>query len=192
MSDGRRSLAHSEPAVQLAVDPATAHIDGELVALIPALRMLARSFCKNPFDADDLVQETLTKAIANASKFRAGTNLKAWLFTIMRNSFYTSAKVRRREQPGQEDCVADVLSISQSQDWSVQGNEIRASLDALPAEQREVLVLVGILGVSYEEAAEMTGCAIGTIKSRLNRARHRLLELLHAENVSELFEGRVH
>ncbi|MGX1306202.1 RNA polymerase sigma factor (sigma-70 family) [Amorphus suaedae] len=192
MSAGHRSPVLAHPAVPLSVDPATAHIDGDLVALIPALRMFARTFCKNTFDADDLVQETLTKAIANATKFRPGTNLKAWLFTIMRNSFYTSAKVRRREQPGQEDCVADVLSVAQSQDWSVRGTEIRSSLDALPPEQREVLVLVGILGVSYEEAAEMTGCAIGTIKSRLNRARHRMLELLHAENVAELFEGRVH
>jgi len=192
MSACHGTTALPDLAAPLPVHPATAHIDRDLVALIPALRMFARTFCKSGFDVDDLVQETLTKAIANAEKFRPGTNLKAWLFTIMRNAFYTSAKVRRREQPGYEDCVSDVLTVAQSQDWAVRGLEIRASLDALPPEQREVLVLIGILGVSYEEAAEMTGCAIGTIKSRLNRARHRMLLLLQAENVAELFEGRIH
>ena len=192
MSGFRRDSISSEPAVALSVDPALAHLNRDIVELIPALRMFARTFCKNAFDADDLVQETLTKAIANNSKFRPGTNLKAWMFTIMRNSFYTSTKVRRREQPGSEECVSDQRSVAQSQDWSMQGREVRASLDALPSEQREVLVLIGILGVSYEEAAEMTGCAIGTIKSRLNRARHRMLALLQSETVSELFDTSVH
>ncbi|WP_051089820.1 sigma-70 family RNA polymerase sigma factor [Amorphus coralli] len=154
--------------------------------------MFARTFCKNDFDADDLVQETLSKAIANIAKFQPGTNLKAWMFTIMRNAFYTSAKLRKREQPGSEECVSDNRWVGQTQDWAVQGGEVRASLDALPRDQREILVLIGILGVSYEEAADMTGCAIGTVKSRLNRARRRMLALLETETVSELFETSVH
>jgi len=192
MTGFQSSSPAPEAVVAFSVDPATVHLNRDIVELIPALRMFARTFCKNDFDADDLVQETLSKAIANIAKFQPGTNLKAWMFTIMRNAFYTSAKLRKREQPGAEECVADNRWVGQTQDWAVQGGEVRASLDALPRDQREILVLIGILGVSYEEAADMTGCAIGTVKSRLNRARRRMLALLETETVSELFETSVH
>jgi len=160
----------------------------EIVAVIPALRAFARTLTRNSFDSDDLVQDTITRAIANAHRFQPGTNLKSWLFTIMRNNFYTTAKRQTREQPGSADCVSGSPSVMPGQEWSVRGVELRLALEALPDEQREVLILIGVLGISYEEAATICGCAVGTIKSRLNRARHRMLERLEAQEVSDLLD----
>lgn len=150
----------------------------EIVNLIPALRAFARTFYREPTHADDLVQETLTRALANIHQFRPGTSMKSWLFTIMRNAFYTKIKIDTREAPGAADCVSLRPAADPTQEWSYRGHEIAAAIDRLPAQQREVLVLIGLRGVSYEEATEICGCAMGTIKSRLNRARHRLLEEL--------------
>lgn len=149
--------------------------DGEIVELIPALRAFARTFCREPTDADDLVQETLTKAIANIDKFKPGTRMKSWLFTIMRNTFCTRIVAYRKEQPGLTDCVSAQPAMEASQDWCVRKSEVESAIGRLPEQQREVLVLIGMLGVTYEEAAEICGCAIGTVKSRLNRARTSLL-----------------
>lgn len=156
----------------------SAQSDGEIVSLIPALRAFARTFYREPSDADDLVQETLTKAIAKIHQFEPGTSLKSWLFTIMRNTFYTKIKMTTREAPGAADCVSLRPAVDASQEWSVRGREISAALDRLPAQQREVLVLIAVMGVSYVEAATICGCATGTIKSRLNRARVSLVEEL--------------
>lgn len=146
----------------------------EVVELIPALRAFARTFCRSPSDADDLVQETLAKAIANLHRFEPGTKLKSWLFTIMRNTFLTNVAKSRRETTGVE--IEDPSSGPQApQEWSAQVREVRAAIGRLPQAQREVLVLVGMLGVSYEEAARICDCAVGTVKSRLSRARAALL-----------------
>jgi RNA polymerase sigma-70 factor (ECF subfamily) len=165
--------------------------DNEIVELIPALRAFARTFCRSPADADDLVQETLTKGIANIDKFKPGTRLKSWLFTIMRNTFCTRIVSYRREQPAAADCASSQPVVEASQDWSVRGREVRAAIERLPAQQREVLVLIGVLGVSYEEAAEICECAIGTVKSRLNRARNSLLEDLGENSTRSLVEAPV-
>ena len=141
---------------------------------IPALRAFARSLTHDPTEADDLVQETLTKAIAKLHQFEPGTRLRSWLFTIMRNSFHTRRGRRGREPTGAADCVSGKPWAAASQDWSA---ELRQTLDAvrrLPRTQRETLVLVAMLGLGYDEAARICGCPIGTIKSRLNRARARL------------------
>lgn len=163
-------------------------IPQEIADLIPALRAFARTLVRNPFDADDLVQETLLKGIANVHRFTPGTSLKSWLFTILRNTFYTSIKISNREHPGATDCVSGDCAILPGQEWTIRGRELRVALDRLPHDQREVLILIGVLGASYEEAAEICGCAMGTIKSRLNRARTRMLEYLEAEDVRDLFE----
>ncbi|BBE72833.1 sigma-70 family RNA polymerase sigma factor [Oharaeibacter diazotrophicus] len=165
----------------------------EIAALIPALRAFARTLVRNPTDADDLVQETLAKGIANAHRFQPGTSLKSWLFTIQRNTFYTSLKISGREHPGAAGCVSETCVLPPTQEWSLRGLELREALDRLPPEQREVLILIGVLGVSYEEAAEICGCAVGTIKSRLNRARNRMLAFLEAERADDLFvtDGRM-
>jgi RNA polymerase sigma-70 factor (ECF subfamily) len=147
---------------------------GEVVELIPALRAFARTFCRSPADADDLVQETLAKAIANLHRFEPGTKLKSWLFTIMRNTFLSGVAKSRRETTGV--AVEEAGSGPKApQEWSAQVSEVRAAMAKLPQAQREVLVLVGMLGVSYEEAARICDCAVGTVKSRLSRARAALV-----------------
>ena len=165
-------------AVREPIILATPQVSSEMVALIPALRAFARTFCPDASDADDLVQETLMKGIANIGQYQPGTRLKSWLFTIMRNTFYTRAKLRKREAPGGADCVSSLPVAEATQEWSIRGTEIEVAINALPPQQREVLILIGVLGISYEESARICDCAIGTIKSRLNRARCTLLELL--------------
>ncbi len=160
-----------------------------VVQIIPALRAFARTFCRDPNDADDLVQETLTKAIASLDSFEPGTRLKSWLFTIMRNTFYTKIKVATRESPGAMDCVSAQPISAASQEWSIRGQEVRDAINKLPRSHREVLVLVGMLGMSYEETAAICGCAIGTIKSRLNRAWANVLEALGEESPHTLVES---
>ena len=162
--------------------------DATIVEMIPALRAFARTFCRDPSDADDHVQETLTKGIANIDKFEPGTRMKSWLFTIMRNTFYTRVKAYMREAPGLVDCASSRPTAEATQEWTVRGHEVHEAINRLPEHQREALVLIGVLGVSYEEAAEICDCAIGTIKSRLNRARATLLEELGENSPEALVE----
>ncbi|MCG6116123.1 MAG: sigma-70 family RNA polymerase sigma factor [Mesorhizobium sp.] len=158
--------------------------DAEMVKLLPALRAFARTFHRDRDEADDLVQETLSKGLSNMHQFRPGTSMKSWLFTIMRNTFYTQVKRNQRESPGAADCISAKPSTNPTQEWSARGKEVAAALQRLPQEQREIVILVGVLGQSYEEASEICGCAMGTVKSRLNRARLRLLQELREETVS--------
>jgi RNA polymerase sigma factor (sigma-70 family) len=160
----------------------------EIVQLIPALRAFARALCRNECDADDLVQETLIKAIAKIEQFTPGTSLRSWLFTIMRNTFYTKLRLARRESTGSADCISSSPAVNPTQEWSSRGRELNEALQRLPQTQREILMLIGVLGVSYLEAADMYGCAVGTIKSRLNRARQRLLEELGEDSVGASVE----
>ncbi len=153
----------------------------DVVAMIPALRAFAWSLCHNGSDADDLVQDTLIKAWTNRDKFELGTNLRAWLFTILRNTYYTQAIRRRREVRDESGEYAANVRTPPTQDWSVAMRALQAALNQLPDEHREALILVGAAGLSYEEAAEICGCALGTIKSRVNRARARLLKIMDAE-----------
>jgi RNA polymerase sigma-70 factor (ECF subfamily) len=169
-----------------APDPGWRH---EVVALIPALRAFAWSLSHNSADADDLVQDTLIKAWTHREKFEPGTNLRAWLFTILRNTYYTNAVRRRREVADEDGKHAAALSEGPTQDWSVAMRALQAALKQLPDEHREALILVGAAGLTYEEAAEICGCALGTIKSRVNRARARLLRLMDAEVASDTFAG---
>ncbi|MET0274815.1 MAG: sigma-70 family RNA polymerase sigma factor [Phenylobacterium sp.] len=165
---------------------ATSSWRDEVVGLIPALRAFAWSLSHNGSDADDLVQDTLIKAWTNRDKFEPGTNLRAWLFTILRNTYYTSLLRRRREVRDEEGEYAATLKTPPTQDWSVAMRSLQAALQQLPAEHREALVLVGAAGLSYEEAAEICGCALGTIKSRVNRARARLLKIMDADDATDV------
>ena len=164
--------------------------DVSIVDLIPALRAFARTFCRDADDADDLVQETLTKGIANIDKFEPGTRMKSWLFTIMRNTYYTQIKITVREAPGLLDCVSSRPVSEASQEWSVQSREVRDAIQQLPEHQREVLMLIGVLGMSYEDTADICRCAVGTVKSRLNRARAGVLEYLGESSPRTLVERR--
>jgi RNA polymerase sigma-70 factor (ECF subfamily) len=150
----------------------------ELVALIPALRAFARGFCRSGADADDLVQETLLKGVANIHRYEPGTNMKSWLFTIMRNTFYTRIRIVTREGPAAADCVSATPVAQPPQEWRLRGQEIIRAVAELPDRQREVLILISVLGLSYLDTAEICDCAVGTVKSRLNRARARLVALL--------------
>lgn len=158
----------------------------EVVAMIPALRAFAWSLSHNGSDADDLVQDTLIKAWSNRDKFEPGTNLRAWLFTILRNTYYTQVIRRRREVRDETGEYANNVRTPPTQDWSVALRALQTALGQLPAEHREALILVGAAGLSYEEAAEICGCALGTIKSRVNRARARLLKIMDADEASDV------
>ena len=158
----------------------------DVVRMIPALRAFAWSLCHNGSDADDLVQDTLIKAWTNREKFEPGTNLRAWLFTILRNTYYTQVIRRRREVRDEQGEYAGALKSAPTQDWSVAMHAMQDALKHLPDEHREALVLVGAAGLSYEEAAEICGCAVGTIKSRVSRARARLLKIMDADDASDV------
>ena len=149
-----------------------------IVSAIPRLRAVAISLTGDTDRADDLVQETMLRAYANIDKFQPGSNLGAWLFTILRNQFRSEYRKRKREVEDVDGRHVESLTASPEQFGKVEFNELRSALTLLPPEQREALVLVGASGFSYEEAAEICNCAVGTIKSRLNRARTRLSQIL--------------
>jgi RNA polymerase sigma-70 factor (ECF subfamily) len=149
-----------------------------ILATVPSLRAFAVSLCGNLDRADDLVQETLTRALANIDSFRPGTNMAAWLFTILRNQFRSEYRKRRREVEDAEGTHAQSLQAPPEQFARVEFEELRQALAKLPEDQREALILVGASGFSYEEAANICGCAVGTIKSRVNRARTHLAQLM--------------
>lgn len=149
-----------------------------IVTHLPALRAFALSLTHNPALADDIVHETVVKAWTHFDKFREGSNLRAWLFTILRNQFYTERRRARREVPDINNSFALHLAEKPAHDGRLQMRDFMAAFATLPVEQREVLILVGASGFSYAEAAEMCGIAVGTAKSRANRGRARLAELL--------------
>ncbi len=163
----------------------TASLRAEFMAAIPNLRAFAMSLCGNATRADDLVQETLVKAWAKLATFNEGTNLKAWLFTILRNIFFSEFRRRRREVEDADGILSGRLSVHPEQLGHMDFQDFRKALLTLPNDQREALILVGAEGFSYEEAAAISGCAVGTIKSRVNRARKRLTEALGVEGASD-------
>ena len=150
----------------------------ELVDHLPALRAFALSLTRNSAAADDMVQDTVVKAWTNMDKFKRDTNLRAWLFTILRNTYYSSRRKLNREVADVDGAFTGSLSVKPDHDGRMQLADFRKAFETLPDEQREALILVGASGFSYEEAAGMCCVAIGTIKSRANRGRARLAELL--------------
>ncbi|HEY6255453.1 MAG TPA: sigma-70 family RNA polymerase sigma factor [Xanthobacteraceae bacterium] len=157
-----------------------------MLAAVPGLRAFAMSLCGKMDRADDLVQETLLRALTNIDSFEPGTNMSAWLFTILRNLFRSEYRKRRREVEDADGRLAESLKSPPDQQSHMEFEEFRVALAQLPPDQREALVLVGASGFSYEEAAQICGSAVGTIKSRVNRARTRLAELLAIEGASDL------
>ena len=155
------------------VDPREA-----VVEHLPAMRAFAASLTRNSAAADDLVQDTIVKAWKNFDKFKPGTYLRAWLFTILRNTFYSDLRKKKREVEDVDGAMASTLSEKPHHDGRLAMADFEKVFAELPVEQREALILVGASGMSYEEAAETCGVAIGTIKSRINRGRARLAELL--------------
>jgi RNA polymerase sigma-70 factor (ECF subfamily) len=162
----------------------------DILAAVPGLRAFAISLCGNVDRADDLVQEALLRALANIHSFQPGTNMSAWLFTILRNHFRSEYRKRRREVEDTDGHFAESLTSHPEQHGQLELSEFRGALAKLPEEQREALILVGASGFSYEEAAEICGCAIGTVKSRVNRARTRLAELMSIQGVDDFGPDR--
>jgi RNA polymerase sigma-70 factor (ECF subfamily) len=171
----------------MSLDPA---LRDAVLAAVPKLRAFAISLCGNVDRADDLVQETLLRALANIDSFQPGTNMSAWLFTILRNHFHSEYRKRRREVEDGDGSYAESLKSQPDQTARLELQEFRAALAKLPPDQREALILVGASGFSYEETAEICGCAVGTIKSRVNRARTRLADLMSIETADDFGPDR--
>src|SRR5688572_3456164 len=157
----------------------SAAFKADLLGAIPSLRAFAMSLAQNADKADDLVQETLVKAWDKQASFQPGTNLKAWVFTILRNEFYSQMRKRGREVQDSDGVITARLAVHPAQQGSMDLDDFRTALETLPEDQREAIILIGASGFSYEEAAEICDCAVGTIKSRVSRARSRLQEILN-------------
>jgi RNA polymerase sigma-70 factor (ECF subfamily) len=166
--------------------PDSTGLQKELALLVPNLRAFARSLCGNTDQADDLVQETLVKAWRSRESFVVGSNLKAWLFTILRNTFLSERRKRKFEVNDTDGKLALQLSVKGEQAGHMDLLDFAKAFATLPEEQREALILVGAEGFAYEDAALMCGCAVGTIKSRVNRARVKLVEQLGLNEADEL------
>jgi RNA polymerase sigma-70 factor, ECF subfamily len=158
----------------------------DLIAAIPGLRAFGISLTSRSDRADDLVQETLMKAWKHHESFEPGTNIKAWLYTILRNEFYTQLRKRSREVEDADGYYSGRVAMHAEQHGHLDMADLKTALQQLPEDQREAIILVGASGFSYEEAAEICSVAIGTIKSRVNRARHKLGELMHIESENDL------
>src|SRR6478609_8029476 len=152
--------------------PLTNQLRDDILASVPSLRAFAISLSGNGDRADDLVQETLLRAIANIDSFQVGSNLPAWLFTILRILFRSDYRKRRREVEDAEGNYAKTLKTQPAQNAHLEFEEFRAALEKLPQDQREALILV-------------CGCAVGTIKSRVNRARSKLSALLYVDGAED-------
>ncbi len=156
-------------------------LEQEMLKFLRPLRAFAHSLTRNSANADDLVQDTMVKALSNFDRFTVGSNMSAWLFTIMRNTFCSNQRKHRREVLyGDDDSIAQ-LAVRPSQEGIVEMHELGAVLRSLPKNQNQALRLVVLSGLSYEQAAEISGCALGTMKSRVNRARGRLQEAMAVE-----------
>jgi RNA polymerase sigma-70 factor (ECF subfamily) len=153
-----------------------------MLAAVPGLRAFAISLSGNVDRADDLVQETLLRAVSNIDSFQPGSHMSAWLITILRNLFRTEYRKRRREVEDADGRHVDSLKSPPEQPGRVEFEEFRVALAKLPSGQREALLLVGASGFSYEEAAAICESAVGTIKSRVYRARTRLSKLLSIDS----------
>jgi len=150
----------------------------ELLATLPSLRAFAVSLSGRHDRADDLVQDTMMKAWAKQDSYQMGTNIKAWLFTILRNEFYSQMRKRGREVQDTDGAFTEHMSVHPSQYGVLDMADFKKALDTLPPDQREAIILIGASGFSYEEAAEICKCAVGTMKSRVSRARTRLQDIL--------------
>ncbi len=150
----------------------------DVVALLPDLRAFARFMCREREAADDLVQNTVLSALDKQSQFEAGTNLKGWLFTIMRNRFYSDLRAQRRRPAAIEDVESVAVAAVDNPDATLELKELSSALWKLSPQSREALILVGAGGFSYEEAAKLCDCSIGTLKARVSRARKLLSEQL--------------
>ena len=160
----------------------TPEFQAALVDVLPHLRAFARSLTRRREQADDLVNDAVVRALSAAAQFQPGTNFKAWMFTILRNLYYNEGR-KNRATVSLDEAEALMPSVAPVQQATLEFCDFRRAFWQLGDDHREVLILVGASGLSYEEAAEVCGCAIGTIKSRVSRARAELMHLLAGDNL---------
>jgi RNA polymerase sigma-70 factor (ECF subfamily) len=165
-------------------------VKADILEAVPHLRAFAISLTGDLDRADDLVQEAIVRGLSHLDSFTPGTNMQAWLFTILRNQFHTGYRKRRREVEDPDGQYAAKLAAAPTQDAYINLKDLGTALLQIPVEQREAVLLVAG-GISYEEAAQICGVAIGTIKSRVNRARHALAERLSIADTEDIGVDRV-
>lgn len=160
----------------------------DLLAVLPHLRAFARGLCGRPDFADDLVQETAIKAWTARERFTPGTNMRAWTFAILRNHFLSELRRNRHQADYDPDSAERLLVMEADQEAPLHLTDMEAALMKLSPERREALLLVGAGGFTYEEAARISDCAVGTMKSRVARARDQLARLLDPERDTIIVE----
>ncbi len=163
----------------------------QLLAFLPNLRAFALSLTGNGAEADDLVQDTILRAWGSLDRFEEGTNLEAWLFTILRNTFYSQLRKQRREVEDADGFHAARMWAAPTQEARLDFADLQSALAKLSPKLREIILLVGAEGLSYEEVASICGCPVGTVKSRANRARARLAHLLAVPDPKEIGPDQV-
>jgi RNA polymerase sigma-70 factor (ECF subfamily) len=173
-----RLLDRLSQVVRARTEPLDPSFINGVLASLTALRGFAIALTRNIDQAEDLVQETVLRALSKHEQFKAGTNLQAWLFTILRNHFHSAHRKAMREEEDVDGCYAASMICLADQEDQVMMQDVEVALSKLPRTQREAIVLVGAEGLSYEEAAQALGCAIGTVKSRVSRARSGLADLM--------------
>ena len=176
------ALQNIEPNTKLPINnlETDSALEADLIKLMPFLRAFAVSLSGKWHLADDLAQETLTKAWQSRRAFTPGSNLKAWLFTILRNEYYSQQRRAWRQADWDQKSAEARPDVSNQQHWAAELSDIASAMEVLPDEQRKALLLVGAAGLSYEEAATHTTMALGTAKSRVSRARRGLKTILEA------------
>ncbi|MDB5366770.1 MAG: polymerase subunit sigma-70 [Rhodospirillales bacterium] len=181
LDDSVQSTPNPSPVDDAAAE---AEFQRELIANIPHLRAFARFVTQNADHANDLVQDTIVRALRARHQFAPGTNFKAWTFTILRNLHVNNLRRQRLKFDSIEDGALDYFAVAPGQEARLEFQELKRGMAKLSREHREVLILVGASGFSYEEAAEICNCAVGTIKSRLSRARTELYRILVGEEAA--------
>ncbi len=171
---------HAEPLSPEDLDA----FKSQMVALIPALRAFARGLCRDRVLADDLVQEAMMRAWASRHTYQTGTNFRAWMFMILRNHYFSGSKKRARYTVWDPEAAERILVQDATQESGLHVDDVMRAIHRLPEQQREILLLVAGAGLSYEEAAEVTGANIGTVKSRLNRGRAAVKAIIDGSNAS--------
>ena len=187
-ADGANEQRGNRKLGDINVMEATPEFRSALVDCIPHLRAYARSLARNRDRADDLVHDAAVRALAAAHQFTAGSNFKAWLFTILRNAHYNQARKGLWRHAPLNEVTGAKRAIAPTQEAALEFCDFRRAFGRLSDDQREVLMLIGASGISYEEAAKICNCAVGTIKSRVSRAREGLTRLLSEDALSRRAE----
>jgi RNA polymerase sigma-70 factor (ECF subfamily) len=189
--DLARLIERLTQAIRAYSDPVDPEFVKGIMDSVLSLRSFAISLTKRLDQAEDLVQDTILKALSKQAHFEAGTNLQAWLFTILRNTFLSQIRKSGREILDEDGNYAATMTAVPDQEDKLAMQDLNTALAKLPQEQREAILLVGAEGMAYEEAAEMLGVAVGTIKSRVNRARNKLAELMGLDSNDGIAASRL-